>query len=276
MLKPQASCRVAILVRPLARFDFGDGKYLKLSAADVISRPPLNDMIITRQISSTAPYTGSSGNPYLKPFEAKQVDASYEWYYDKDALAAISAYYKDVDHYVGYSTRQQTINGNVYTLTSPVNSTNGGYISGVELTWQTAFTFIPALAHFGIYSNYAYVSSNLKEMADNLPLNGLAKNTATLDLWYADHGLDLRLGTKYHSTYTSIYGWDDTQLIRVQPEATVDLSAGYSVSSAIQIRFQANNLLNTPLRTYDDNRISRFGRYDLYGQRFLLDVTFRQ
>ncbi len=119
------------------------------------------------------------------------------------------------------------------------------------------------------------MQSNLKEMAANLPLNGLAQNTATLDLWYSDHGLDLRLGSKYHSTYTAIYGWDDTQLIRVRPEATVDFSAGYTVNSAIQVRLQANNLLNTPLRTYDDNRPTRLGRYDLYGQRILLDITFR-
>ena len=42
------------------------------------------------------------------------------------------------------------------------------------------------------------------------------------------------------------------------------------------MRLQANNLLNTPLRTYDDGRPTRLGRYDLYGQRILLDVTFRQ
>jgi TonB-dependent receptor len=265
-----------VLPSATARFDFGDGRYFKLSAAEVVSRPPLNDMIITRQISSTAPYTGSSGNPYLKPFEAAQVDASYEWYYGKDALAAISTYYKDVHNYVGYSTRQQTINGNVYTLTSPVNANKAGYIDGVELTWQTPFTFIPGGDHFGIYSNYAYVQSNLKEMAANLSLNGLARNTATMDLWYSDHGVDLRLGTKYHSTYTAIYGWNDTQLIRVKPEATVDFSASYNINKAWQVRLQANNLLNTPLRTYDDNQPTRLGRYDLYGQRVLLDVTFRQ
>lgn len=265
-----------VLPSATARFDFGEGKYLKLSAAEVVSRPPLNDMIITRQISSTAPYTGASGNPYLKPFEAAQLDASYEWYYGKDALAAISTYYKDVHNYVGYASRQETINGNVYTLTSPVNANKGGYISGAEMTWQTPFTFIPGGDHFGIYSNYAYVQSNLHEMTDNMPLNGLAKNTVTADLWYSDHGIDLRLGTKYHSTYTAIYGWDDTQLIRVKPEASVDFSAGYTVNKAIQVRLQANNLLNTPLRTYDDDRTSRLGRYDLYGQRILLDITFRQ
>ncbi|ESQ84171.1 hypothetical protein AEAC466_10515 [Asticcacaulis sp. AC466] len=263
-----------VLPSATARFDFGEGRYLKLSAAKVISRPPLNDMIITRQISSTAPYTGSSGNPYLRPFEANQIDVSYEYYFGKDALAAVSAYHKDVSHFVGYASRQETINGNAYTLTSPVNSTKGGRIDGVELTYQSSFAFV-GLDAFGIYSNYAYVDSNLKEMTAGLPLNGLARDTATLDLWYSNHGVDARLGTKYHSEYTAIYGWDDSQLIRVRPETTMDLSVSYQVNPRIQVRFQANNLLDTPLRTYSDNQPTRLGRYDLYGKRYLLDLTFK-
>lgn len=257
------------------RFDLSNGKYLKASAAQVVSRPPLNDMIITRQISSSAPYTGSSGNPYLMPFEATQFDLSYEWYFNKDSLFALAGYYKNVSNYVGYSTRTETINSNVYTLTSPINSSKGGYISGAELTLQTPFSFIPGGDHFGIYSNYAYVTSNLHEMSANLPMNGLAKNTVTLDLWYSNHGIDARLGTKYHSTYTAIYGWDDTALVRVRPETTMDLSIGYTVNKHIQLRFQAYNLLNTPLKTYEDNQIDRLGRWDYYGHSYLADITFR-
>jgi len=263
-----------VLPSATARLDFGSGQYLKLSAAKVISRPPLNDMIITRQLSSTAPFTGSSGNPYLKPFEATQFDISYENYFNKDALFAISAYHKQVENYVGYASRQETIGGNVYTLTSPVNSTKGGRIDGVELTYQSSFGFI-GLDHFGIYSNYAYVDSDLMEMTNDLPLNGLAKNTATLDFWYSDHGIDARLGTKYHDTYTAIYGWNDSQLIRVRPETTMDFSISYQINPVIQVRFQANNLLDTPLRTYNDNEKDRLGRYDLYGRRYLLDLAVK-
>ncbi|MGN6421934.1 MAG: TonB-dependent receptor [Asticcacaulis sp.] len=257
------------------RFDFGDGHYLKAAAAQVVSRPPLNDMIITRQISSSAPFTGASGNPYLMPFEATQFDLSYEWYFSKDSLFALAGYYKKVSNYVGYSSRTETIDGNVYALTSPVNASKDGYIAGSELTFQTPFYFIPGGEHFGVYSNYAYATSNLHEMSANLPMNGLAKNTATFDLWYSNHGIDARLGTKYHSTYTAIYGWNDSQLIRVRPETTMDFSIGYTVNSHVQVRFQAYNLLNTPLKTYNDNQIDRLGRWDYYGHSYLADITFR-
>ncbi|MDI7775863.1 TonB-dependent receptor [Asticcacaulis sp. EMRT-3] len=264
-----------LLPSATARLDFGNGHYLKLSAAEVVSRPPLNDMIITRQISASAPYTGSSGNPYLQPFEATQLDASYEWYFSKDSLFALAGYYKDVKHYIGYASRNETINGNAYTLTSPVNASKGGYISGLELTYQTPFSFIPGGEHFGIYSNYAYVSSDLKEMSANLPLNGLAKNTATLDFWYSNHGIDARLGTKYHSTYTAIYGWNDSALVRIRPETTMDFSVSYQMTAHLQVRLQAANLLNTPLKTYENNIADRLGRWDYYGRNFLVDLTFK-
>jgi iron complex outermembrane recepter protein len=36
----------------------------------------------------------------------------------------------------------------------------GGYINGVELTFQTPFYFIPNLENFGIYSNYDRILVN--------------------------------------------------------------------------------------------------------------------
>ena len=54
-----------------------------------------------------------------------------------------------------------------------------------------------------------------------------------------------------------------------------NLSLGYTVNSHVQFRLQANNLLDTPLKTYQNNVPDRLGRYDYYGRRFLFDVTFK-
>lgn len=255
-----------------ARLDYGNGTYLKLALAEVISRPPLSDMRATRSISPIAPYTGSSGNPFLKPFEATQLDVSYEHYWGKDGLVAVSGYYKDVSNYVGYAQRSQIINGNSYTLTSPVNSTRKGNIEGVEITYQSP---IPGMDHVGIYSTYAYANSNIKEFVANLPMVGVARNTATLDLWYSDARLDMRLGLKYHSPYTAIFGWDDSSLGTVEEETTLGFSSSYKINDNVMVRFQANNLLNTPLKTYADNRPDRLTRYDVYGRSYLVDLTLK-
>jgi len=261
-----------------AKLDFGDGKLIRLGLAKVIARPPLDELRASRTLANWAPWTGSAGNPKLKPFEAIQFDASAEYYFRPEALVALSYYYKDVDSYIGWKQTPATFGGQTYTVASPANG-GSGHIQGVELTFQTPFFFLPGpLSKFGIYSNYAYVDSNLKEFstANNpLRMTGLAKNTATVDLWYSNSGFEARLGWKYHSPMTVIYGWNGSDLQTLESEKTLDFSSSYQINERIGVRFQANNLTNQALRMYRDNDPNRIGRYDTYGRRYLVDVTLK-
>jgi iron complex outermembrane receptor protein len=261
-----------------AKFDFGDGKLVRLGLAKVIARPPLDELRASRTLANWSPWTGSAGNPKLKPFEAWQLDASAEYYFRPEALVALSYYYKDVDSYIGWKQSPATFGGQTYTVASPANG-GSGHIQGVELTFQTPFFFLPGpLSKFGIYSNYAYVESNLKEFSpvnNPLRMTGLAKNTATVDLWYANGPVEARLGYKYHSPMTVIYGWSGADLQTLETEKTLDFSSSYQINDHIGVRFQVNNLTNEALRMYRDNDPNRIGRYDVYGRRFLMDVTVK-
>ena len=209
---------------------------------------------------------------------AVQFDASYEWYFDEDSLFAVAGYYKKIENYIGYRQRSETINGNPYVLVSPVNNPVPGYISGVEFTFQAPFKFVPGFENFGIYSNLAFVDSDIKELiptAEPMMMNGIARTTATVDLWYSNGGFEARLGTKYHSPFTALLGWSGSALSRVESETTLDFSASYNVNENVQLRFQAGNLLDTRQRTYTDNEEHRLGRFDYYGRRLLVDVTLR-
>lgn len=261
-----------------AKLDFGGGKIVRLGLAKVIARPPLDELRASRSLSNWSPWTGSAGNPNLKPFEATQFDASAEYYFRPEALVAVSYYYKDVDSYIGWKQTPVVFGGQTYTVASPANG-GSGHIQGVELTFQTPFFFLPGpFDKFGIYSNYAYVESNLKEFspANNpLRMTGLAKNTATVDLWYAKGPVEARLGWKYHSPMTVIYGWNGSDLQTLESEKTLDFSSSYKISESISVRLQVNNLTNETLRMYRDNDPNRIGRYDSYGRRYLMDVTFK-
>lgn len=261
-----------------AKLDFGGGKVVRLGLAKVIARPPLDELRASRSLSNWAPWTGSAGNPKLKPFEATQFDASAEYYFRPEALVAVSYYYKDVDSYIGWKQTPVAFGGQTYTVASPANG-GSGHIQGVELTFQTPFFFLPGpLSKFGLYSNYAYVESNLKEFSPTnnpLRMTGLAKNTATVDLWYADGPIEARLGWKYHSPMTVIYGWNGSDLQTLESEKTLDFSSSYKINERISVRLQVNNLTNETLRMYRDNDPNRIGRYDSYGRRYLMDVTFK-
>lgn len=259
-------------------FSLTDDTKLRFGAARVMSRPPLDELRAGRSLyNQTLPYTGSAGNPKLNPFMATQLDLSYEWYFHPESLFAVAAYYKDVDSNVGYRTDPVTINGVNYLITGPFNGKGGG-MEGLEFTFQTPFYFVPHLEHFGVYSNLALAGSDIKEFSPPthpLPMVGLANTTAEFDLWYSQAGFDTRLGLKYHSPFTVIYGWDASQLTRLESETTLGFSASYQITKSLAVRFQANNLTDQVSRYYWNNDPQQLARYDRYGRSYLMDFTFK-
>ena len=255
-----------------------DDTVLRFGASRVISRPPLDELRAGRSLYNTVlPYTGTAGNPSLNPFLANQVDLSYEWYFHKGALAAVAAYVKNVDTYVGYKTAPMSIDGANYLVTGPFNG-KGGTMEGLEFTFQTPFYFVPMLDHFGVYSNLAFASSNIHEFspANNpLPMVGLANTTAEFDLWYSQAGFDARVGVKYHSPFTVIYGWDASQLTRLESETTLGANLSYQITQNFSVRFEANNLTDQAARYYWNNDVQQIARYDQYGRSYLMDFTVK-
>lgn len=259
------------------RMNLSDTSVLRFGASRVVARPPLDELRASRTLTNFLPFTGNAGNPDLEPFKASQFDVSYEWYFHAESLAALAVYYKDVSNYIGWIQEPQDFGGTAYAVSSPVNR-SGGSIKGFEAIFQTPFYFIPHMENFGIYSNYAYVDSSLQESApitSPLPGVGLAEHTATVDLWFNRGPFEMRLGYKYHSPFTVIYGWNGADLQSLEEESVFDFSSSYRIGDSIDVRLQVNNLSDEPLRMYRDGQPDRIGRYDVYGRRYLLDVTFR-
>ena len=259
-------------------FHLSEEQVLRFGAAMAVSRPPLDELRTGYSLSTTPPYTGSGGNPYLNPYRADQVDLDYEWYFHEESLFSAAAYYKHLNSFIGYGTTTQLINGNTYTMYSPLNGP-GGDVTGLELTLQSRFYFLPGfLQDFGIYSNYAYVNSGLKEFtpaSNPLDATGLAKHTAELDLWYSKLGLEARVAYKVHSPFTIIAGWNSQSLTRLDWERTLEASLSYQWNDHIGFRLQGRNLTNEVSRSYWDNNPQELARYDTFGRSYLFDISYR-
>jgi TonB-dependent receptor len=260
-------------------FHLTDDQILRFGASEAISRPPLDELRTGFSLNPTGlPPTGSGGNPLLNPYKAWQLDLSYEWYFADEALLAISPFYKHLENFIGYATFPQTIGGVNYTMTAPFNG-KGGDIKGVDLTFQTRFYFLPpVLSDFGIYSNYSYVDSDVREFTpafNPMDATGFAKHTAEIDLWYSHAPFEARLAFKYHSPFTVIYGWNAQQLTRLESERTLDFNASYQFDQNFQLRFEAHNLTNQASRMYWNNDPNQIARYDIFGRSYLLDLTYK-
>jgi iron complex outermembrane recepter protein len=267
-----------VLPSATVNFHVADDQVIRLGASIAMARPPLDELRTGYSLTTTPPYTGSGGNPFLNPYMAKQIDLGYEWYFHDESLFAAAIYYKNLDSFIGYASTHQVINGQDYVMYSPANA-KGGEVTGMELTFQTRFYFLPGfLQDFGTYSNYAYVNSGVKELTpvgNPFEATGLAKHTAEFDLWYQKGGLEARVAYKVHSPFTIIAGWNSQSLSRLDWERYLDASVSYQVNDMIGIRLQGRNLTNAISRSYYDNNRAELNRYDIFGRSYLFDVSVK-
>ena len=255
-------------------FTFDDKRILRIGLGRAISRPPLDELRAGQYISAVEQSReGNTGNPYLEPFTSDQIDVAYEWYFAKESLLAVALYYKNIENYVGYTSFEvETATGSRVAVWAPKNGP-GGHIQGVELTFQMPFT-----SYLGIYSNYALADTNITEFAPEgnpYPMAGLARHTATVDLWLSFQKFEARLGYKYHSPYTTGFEWAGSSLRRLDAEQNLGLNLAYHLTKKLSVRLQGNNLTNEPLRLTQNNDDQDVRRYDVYGRTYLADLTFK-
>lgn len=249
---------------------------LRFGLSKALSRPPLDELRAGQYLDLTEQtgggFLGNAGNPLLEPFTATNLDIAYEWYFADESLFALAVYHKDLDGYIGYDTFEIETAGLPAQIWAPTNA-EGGKINGAEITFQ-----MPLIAGFGIYSNYAYVDTDIKELApatNPYTMAGVAEHTATMDLWYSNYGIDARLGWQYHSGYTTGFEWAGSSLRGLSDQTNLSLSIGYAINEHLSVRVQGNNLNDEPLRLNQNNNDLDLRRYDVYGKSYMIDLTFK-
>src|SRR5690606_8327820 len=113
-------------------------------------------------------YSGSGGNPELKPMRANQFDTALEWYFGPANSAYITLFTKDVKDYFATSVGSELINGQQYVM-SRTRNLDEGKIRGFEVGYSQFFDFLPG---FGIQANYTFVDSKGGSNADVAPPDG--------------------------------------------------------------------------------------------------------
>ena len=261
--------------------DEAQQRQVRFSVARAMSRAPLDEMRSSRNLSvntdTSQPVTGSAGNPELKPMMANQVDLSYQWYFGKGSLLSAGGFYKKVSRYIAIESDTTVVNGRNATITRSVNG-EGGDIRGVELVYQQAFTSLPApWDGLGIFSSYAYTTSNIKEQTPAVnpyPIEGLMKSNGGVTLWYEKAGYEARLSANYHSKFARNPTWGAGQLIMNEAETYLTLNLAKQLTPNLQLRFGIDNLTNqkavyTSANNPGQQEVTEFGR------RFNLGLTFK-
>jgi iron complex outermembrane recepter protein len=271
---------------------------LRVGAAKVMARPQLGNLSPGGTISTTGTLSITSGNPLLKPFRAKTLDASLEWYHGPNAFVGLGLFQKNISTYI------QTLRTNVaykdtglpmtllpanftgdevFQVTTPVN-TEGGKLQGFELNYQQPFTFLPGiLRNFGTVLNYTQVKSKIAYLVSpnaattiTDDLLNLSPKSANATLYYDDGKFSARVSATYRTGFlTRVPGQNNNDVEGKNSTVNVDASINYKVSDKLDLTLEAVNLTNQA----NDQFISRARNssvvYNVTGREFMAGLRYK-
>ena len=274
-----------------------DNFIVRFAAAKVMARPQLGNLSPGGTVTTTGTLSITSGNPLLKPFRAKAFDASFEWYFGKNAFLGVGLFQKNIDTYIQSIRSQVAFNSTglprsllptnmtgdeLFQVTAPIN-TDGGKLQGIELNYQQPFTFLPAWGKdFGALLNYTYVKSKIEyvvaptsnaTITDDL-LN-LSPKSMNATLYYDNNTFSARLSASKRSAFlTRVPGQNNNDVEGKNGTVNVDLSLTYKVNDKLELTLEGVNLTNEA----NDQFVSRArngvvvnnvtGREVLFGARY--------
>jgi len=260
---------------------------------------------------------GKSGNPALQAIESTQVDLALEWYPTPDLSLSVGVFVKKVDGFLVSGQRELVLNSTTgdpvtFVIEEPQNDDDSSTITGVELSYSQAFTFLPSfLSGLGMTANYTHLSSDIDneftrtyvdgdgstpngssclgepdptasgQICSNfaLPPNGFAEHTANTVLYYDNYPVNVRLAYRYQTESSSL-GENLTNAIKLDPIQSVDFSAHYSITRSLRVSFSINNATDEVRRKYwvdpwgtDSTRATN--RYQTHGRQYSLFARYK-
>lgn len=209
--------------------------------------------------------SGEFGNPDLQPYRAWNFDVSAEYYFARDAVVSLGAFYKSIDDFIVVGEFDDiTFNGiSVDEGTIPLNGERAT-VKGLEFSYQQAFTFLPA-PFDGLLANFNYTYTDAEgQLADGeftdgrfIPLPASSKHTFNAVLGYEKGPISLRAAAAYRSGYLDEVGGDPIEDRYVDQHFQADFTAKYRVTPNVQLIGEFINVFDEPYYAYQNGPTTR-------------------
>lgn len=271
---------------------------LRAGAAQVMSRPTLAALNPGGTINTTGNLSITTGNPFLQPFRANTFDAGIEWYFARNALIGLGAFYKDIGSYIQSSV--QTVKfkdtglpmsllpsnftgDEQFALTSSFN-TPGGKLKGLEFNLQQPFTFLPGWGkNFGALFNYTYVTSKISyytSATNPTPIQddlvNMSPRSWNASLYYDDGTFSARVSTATRSRYLQrVPGQNNNDVEGKNSTTNVDFSLSYKVNDKMDLTFEATNLTNQANDQFISNARDSVVVNHVNGRDYMLGLRYK-
>ncbi|OOG66396.1 TonB-dependent receptor [Rhodanobacter sp. B04] len=296
--------------------DLGNRQYLRFGLAKTMARGRIDDEKVSTSAyvakvtdgpaAGQVLWTGSGGNPQLRPYVAVGTDLSWEKYFGEASYVAAAVFHKNLLNYIynqtvlnydfsHYTNDTPTLipTSNIGSFTTPENGT-GGKMDGLELSGSLEGGLLAhALEGFGVQANYSLTNSSIPTSSISaIPgspstLPGLSRKVANLTLFYERYGFSVRVAERYRSSFTgeAVALFDQLGYTKILANRQTDLQLGYAFSSGrldgLSILLQVNNLGNSADSTVQVSTLAnnvpltRPLEYDTWGRTVLLGFNYK-
>jgi TonB-dependent receptor len=296
--------------------EIGQRQYLRFGLAKTMARGRIDDEKVATSAGvsqiTNGPgagqvlWSGSGGNPQLRPYVAVGTDISWEKYFGRASYVAAAVFHKNLLNYIynqtvldydfsNYTNDTPTLvpTSNTGSFTTPENGT-GGKMDGLELSGALEGGLLTsALEGFGAQANFSLTNSSIPlSSISSVPggpktLPGLSRKVANLALFYERYGFSVRVAERYRSSFTgeAVALFDQLGYTRILANRQTDLQLGYAFTGGrwegLSLLLQVNNLTNSSdssvqVSTLANNvPLTRPLEYDTWGRTILFGINYK-
>jgi TonB-dependent receptor len=290
--------------------DFGNRTLLRYGAGKEMMRGRIDDEKASASASVCVPtpgnpcippgrWSGSGGNPLLKPYIAISQDLSFEKVFGQASYFSAALFKKSLTSYIYTQTLLNydfsgftSVRPAVGTYSTPQNG-QGGKIQGYELALTLEGNLLGSwLDGFGLQSSFAYTNNFIPlNTLSNVPggpttFPGFSKKVGALTLYYEKYGFSARVAATYRSGFDGeiIANFNYLSYTQILEETVANFQAGYEFkrggAKGLSFLLQINNLTDSPYRT---SQVSTFNighvvtplEYFTFGRTILLGVNYK-
>ncbi|HTT55692.1 MAG TPA: TonB-dependent receptor [Opitutaceae bacterium] len=256
--------------------------------------------------TTVSPWSGTSGNPGLRPWLANSVDLDYEHYFAHGGgYFALALFEKQLQNYVYQQNTVTDFSGYPYTsatppvlrqgITSEYVNGQGGNVSGVEATVQVTSDVLSGgtVKGFGVILNGLVVDSTIQPWGPgngSAPLPDMSKKTGNATLYYESHGFSARVNLHYQSeareyivqfgapNFAGLGSPNDGYSVETAFH-TVDAQVSYAFKDGalkgLTLYLDGRNLNNAPVITYNNGDSRQLTNWQKYGANFEAGVSYK-
>lgn len=255
---------------------------IKAAYSKSLGRPQFDD-IARAEIVNEDTLTISRGNIDLKPRRADNYDLAAEYFFAGSGMLSLGGFYKDIKDDI-YSLRQEEeIDGVVYEVTTPRNS-SASKMRGLE--FQVMHDAIPGLPGFlngnlgasfnatKMWAEMDYLSGTRWVHLDALQYQPDWLANATVFYRLPKNG-EVRLSYNWKGESPISLGAYPWTTYWLRKQERLDLAVRYSFSKNFIVKFQANNVLEEPVEQGYQEPFA-MNRYEMTRDRtYSLDLIYK-